>query len=261
MKISLIINTRNEFLNLAACIESVGDLCDEIVIVDMQSEDRTLEIARRYTDLIYTFENVGYVEPARNYAISKATGEWLIILDADERMTPELAEKLRTIAFRDDEDVVIIHWCNIFFGHEIRFGGWENDKHARFFRKGSVTFPESVHAAPEIIGRVTELPDIPSLQITHYNYDSISQFVQKLNSYTTAEVGKLVNREVRFSWFRALLQTLETFRWRYLRRRGFRHGDIGLVVCLLMSVYTLVTWLKLWEHHQAQSKQTRASGV
>ena len=97
IKISAVVNTRNEEKNLDACLKSLN-FVDEIVVVDMESEDKTKQIAKKYTNKVFNYDNVGYVEPARNFAINKAKGDWILIVDADERVPRSLAVKLMEIA-------------------------------------------------------------------------------------------------------------------------------------------------------------------
>src|ERR1035437_3052148 len=97
-KISLVVNTLNEELNIRECIESAKYLVDEIIVCDMHSEDKTVEIAKSLNAKVFYHEKMGYADPARYYAISQATCEWVLVLDADERMTPDLVSKLKLIA-------------------------------------------------------------------------------------------------------------------------------------------------------------------
>jgi len=102
-KISAVVNTYNEEKNIDACLKSLN-FVDEIVVVDMESQDKTKKIAKKYTDKVFNYEKIDYVEPARNFAISKATGDWILIVDADERVPRPLAVKLMEIAEKDQAD-------------------------------------------------------------------------------------------------------------------------------------------------------------
>ena len=116
MAISVVINTRNEEKNLPRCLASVKGLADEIVVTDMESIDKTVEIAKKAGAKVFKHKQTGYVEPARNYAISKATGEWILILDADEETPPSLVKKLKQLVKTGKADYYRLPRKNIVFG-------------------------------------------------------------------------------------------------------------------------------------------------
>ena len=131
--ISVVINTFNEEKNIKGCLESVKWV-DEIVVVDMYSDDRTVQIVQDYTDKIFMHKRVGHVEPARNFAISKATGDWVLVLDADERVPRSLATKLKQIVRENPHGVSAVSFPrkNVFFNKWIRHTGWWPDYKRRF---------------------------------------------------------------------------------------------------------------------------------
>jgi len=134
IKISAVINTRNESENIFDCLNSLK-FCDEIVVVDMESTDNTKEIAKQFTDKVFDHPMVGYVEPARNFAISKAIGDWILVIDADERIPKTLAIKLEEIAEKNEIDYVRIPRQNLIFGQWVRHSRWWPDFNIRFFKK------------------------------------------------------------------------------------------------------------------------------
>jgi len=138
-KISLVINTLNEEHNIADCIKSARNMVDEIVVCDMCSDDRTVEIARNLGATVVTHKRTGYVEPARYYAISQATGEWILVLDADERMTVKLGARLIAVAKEGKYDVVQFWSLYNYFGDWVRYGDFYHGNWARFFRKKTYT--------------------------------------------------------------------------------------------------------------------------
>ena len=115
INISAVVNTRNEEKNIADCLKTL-QFADEIIVVDMESTDTTKDIAKGYTDKVFDHEMVGYVEPARNFAIAKAVGSWVLIVDADERIPQTLAKKLIEIMLEDKADFVRIPRKNLIFG-------------------------------------------------------------------------------------------------------------------------------------------------
>ena len=148
LSISLVISTLNEESNISDCILSAQKLVDEIVVVDMNSEDRTVEIAKSLGAHVHLIEQRPFVDPTRNHAIEQATGDWILLLDADERLTPELGRELLDIAEKDRADSVTVHFDTYMFGRHIRYSGWQGDKHCRFFKKGYLQYPDhEIHAA------------------------------------------------------------------------------------------------------------------
>ncbi|MCD6364169.1 MAG: glycosyltransferase family 2 protein [Synergistetes bacterium] len=119
--ISAIVHTFNEEHNIRNCLESVK-WADEIVIIDMYSEDKTVEIAREYTDKIYFFERKGYADPARQFGIDQASCKWILIVDADEMIPKRLSQRLKEIAEKDEADVVYIPRRNFLFGKPLKGG-------------------------------------------------------------------------------------------------------------------------------------------
>src|SRR5437868_3482373 len=139
MKISVFINTLNEAKRIRACLESVA-WADEIIVVDMHSEDGTMAIAREYTDKVFSFERTGYCEPARKFAAEKTTGDWILNIDADEIITAPLKRELLRIAQEGKYDAVYLPRKNYFWGEEMRHAGCGTlqDRPLRFYRRTAV---------------------------------------------------------------------------------------------------------------------------
>src|SRR6266498_5902614 len=135
-KISVVVTVFNGEKTLNACLESVK-WADEIIVVDDGSTDGTISIAKKHTDKIYHHKSQGFVEPARNFAISKTTGDWILVLDADEQVPQSLAEKLQELAGQSETECVNLPRKNIIFNKWIQHTGWWPDYNIRFFKKGS----------------------------------------------------------------------------------------------------------------------------
>ena len=246
-KISIVINTLNEEKNLKRSLDSTK-WADEIVIVDMHSDDKTVEIAKKYTDKIYTHERTGYVEPARNFAITKATGDWILLVDADEEISATLADKLQKITV-DNPDIthVAVPRKNIIFGKWIEHSGWWPDHLVRFFKKGSVTWKETVHSIPQTVGNGMTLED-EQYAIIHYNYDSVLLFLQKtVLSYAPAEAESLLKNGYIFDYLDIIRFPFKEFLSRYFAREGYKDGFHGLTLAILMSFYHFIMFAYLWE--------------
>lgn len=246
-KISVVINTYNEQKNIVRCLESVK-WADEIVVVDMYSTDKTKEIAKKYTKHIFLHEQTGYVEPARNFAIGKATGDWILIVDADEEISKSLALSLRKIADGDSEAaVVFLPRKNIIFEKWIQHSGWWPDNIIRFFRKGAVTWKDAIHSVPETRGTILTLTGEENA-IVHHNYQSIGQFLYKsVQIYARQEAEELIKKGYRFNYSDAIRLPVKEFLSRYFAREGYKDGFHGLMLALLMAFYHFAIFTYIWE--------------
>ncbi len=245
--LSFVVNTYNEERNIADLLKNIAGLADEIVVVDMESRDRTVEIARTFTDRIFSFPHAGIVEPARQFAIDKATSEWVFVIDADERISPELASSLRgVIGEPGNVDVFYVPRRNQIVGRWLQGTGWGTDveKHPRLFKKGSLEWPARVHAQPKILGEKGPLPLGEAARIDHYNYDSLTTFIDRLNRYTTHELDSFSESGVPWSWQYMLRTARDELQSRYEPEADGVHS---LVLAVCMGFYRFLSWAKLWE--------------
>jgi glycosyltransferase involved in cell wall biosynthesis len=240
MKISALIHTKNSEKTVVQALNSVR-WADEIVVVDMNSSDTTVNICKHYTDNIYYFDDVGYVEPARNFGISKVTGDWVLILDADEEIPASLIDKLRKLT-ESEMDVWELPRKNILFGHWIQHAGWWPDYNVRFFRKGHVDWPREIHAQPKTEGKRERLPAKEEYAIIHHNYPTVSEFITRMDKYTSITASE--KRKFEHS---PLVAFWHEFQSRFLAKEGYKDGNPGLYVSLLQSMYEAVVRIKQWE--------------
>lgn len=246
--ISAVINTRNEEKNLPRTLASVRHLADEIVVVDMESVDKTREIAKKAGAKVYLHKQTGYVEPARNFAIGKATGDWILVLDADEEVPDKLAQVLKKIANNSESaDFYRLPRKNIIFGKWIRYSRWWPDYNIRFFKKGRVVWSEIIHSVPETHGKGLDLEAVENNAIVHHNYESIEQFIDRLNNYTTQHAKLLVKDGYKFSWGDIITKPTAEFVSRYFAGDGYRDGLHGLALAKLQAFSELVLYLKVWQ--------------
>ncbi len=248
IKLSAVINTKNASDTLNDCLKSV-EFADEIIVVDMQSNDDTKKIAAQYTDNIFDHEDVGYVEPARNFAIDKAQGEWILIVDADEIIPHSLKDHILELIAQgpnNEIDCYKIPRKNIIFKRWIDSTGWWPDYQVRLFKKGTVNWSEKIHGQPEIKGNITELPAAEKFAIFHQHYTSVHQFVERLNRYTDhqadqqAENTQLTTASLANSFF-------SEFFSRFFHHEGNSLGAHGLSLSLLQASYELIVKMKIWE--------------
>jgi len=261
MKLTVVINTLNEEANIARAINSVKGIADEVVVVDMESTDKTVEIAKGLGAKVYSHKKTNYVEPARNFAISKATGDWVLILDADEEISKALSQKIKEVVNDNDVDYYQIPRKNIIFGKWMRHARWWPDYNIRLFKKGAVTWNEAIHSVPESKGVGGELPAEEVLAIIHYHYDSLEQYLERMNRYTTLYAKRLLKDGYRFNWKDVLIKPSGEFFSRYFFGAGYKDGLHGLAVSLLQTFSELSVYLKVWEEGKFEEKEVKVGEV
>lgn len=245
--ISTVIVTYNEGDKLKDCLKSLMGKVDEIVIVDLGSTDKTLQVAKEFKANIYTHQRVEYVELIRDFAISKAKGDWILVLDPDERITPALWDRLKYVVQEDKYSAVNIPRKNIFFGSWIAHTNWWPDKHVRFFMKGKVKWGDKIHHYPLVEGNILNLPAKEELAIEHHGYSSVEQFINRQNRYSQIEALNLYQSGERFSWLNFFHRPFREFLVRFIKHRGFLDGFYGFALTYLMMVYQLQVAIALWE--------------
>lgn len=262
--ITVIVNTRNEQDNIADCIESAKLLTDEILVVDMQSTDKTKEIAITTGARVVDFPYTQYVEPARTFALKESTGDWVFILDADERMTAELAEEIKKLSVDSrqssaeakyqtssdncrpiTENYFKVPRKNI-FGHKkwLAHGGWWPDHQIRLIKKSAfVEWPARIHSTPEIVGGMGYLQN----PILHYFHGDLTTMVNKTLNFENIESDLLFEAKKVAStpiFFRKFLGEL----WRRLiKNAGFMDGTYGILESIYQSYSKTITYLLLYE--------------
>jgi glycosyltransferase involved in cell wall biosynthesis len=253
--IAVVVNTLNEEKRLPTALASVYQWVDQIVVVDMHSDDRTADVARSFGADLYLHDRLGYADPARAYALSKATADWILILDADEVVPIELARTLQRVAADNKVDVVRIPMVNHLLGAKLAGTGWgpAQDRHLRFFRKGSLTATPDIHDYLRVApgARILDLPVRETTTLVHYNYTDVSHFLEKLNRYTDIEASSALEHGQLRSPPMALIAAFREFVSRFVARRGYRDGWRGYYLAILMAGYRLVTAAKIEQLRRA----------
>jgi glycosyltransferase involved in cell wall biosynthesis len=242
--VSVAIVTKDEEKNIRDALQSIRDVA-EIVIVDAFSADRTLDICREYTEKIYQAEWKGYAKQ-KQMAIEHAKGPWVFILDSDERFTESLYEEISNIVNKNNGiySGYYVSRKNFFLGKWIRHGGWWPDYTLRFFLKDKAFMKNrKVHEKVIVKGKVGHLKN----PLEHYTYRNISDYIKKMENYSTLSAEELKEKGVRPGIIKMVLHPLFTFLKMFFLRRGFMDGVHGLILAILYGYYTFIKYLKLWE--------------
>ncbi|OGH41784.1 MAG: hypothetical protein A3H79_00415 [Candidatus Levybacteria bacterium RIFCSPLOWO2_02_FULL_36_8b] len=247
--LSVVVSVFNGEDVLDDCLKSAS-FADEIIVINNSSLDRTEKIACKYTDKIFTRPNNSMLNINKNFGFSKASGDWILSLDADERITPELQKEILS-TINHELSTASGYWIprkNIIFGKWIEHTGWYPDHQLRLFKRGKGRFPEEhVHEMVKVEGDVDYLKN----NIIHNSYESISQFLNKLATiYGPNEAEQLIKKGYIFDWRDAIRFPVREFLSRFFAREGYRDGFHGLMLSLLMAFYHFIVFAYIWEKHK-----------
>ena len=253
ISISTVTITKNEERNIEACLESVR-WADQIIVVDAESSDRTQELARRYSPHVMVRPWKGY-GPQKNYGIQQATGDWILILDADERVSPELAEEIqKRVSTRTTQDPVAysLPRRNIFYGAWVRWGGAYPDRQIRLFQKGKASYNDvKIHENLMVDGPIGTLEGF----LEHYTERCIADHFRKFSFYITLAAKEQGKSTTTVRWWQLLLNPLVTLVKKYVLKQGFRDGIRGVIFAGFASMYTFGKYAKLWELEVAAAER------
>jgi glycosyltransferase involved in cell wall biosynthesis len=245
-----IVPALNEEQNLEACIASFAEICDEIIVVDSGSSDRTVEIARRFTDRIYVRPWVDYRTFVK-FAMPRARHRWLLIVDCDERLTSTLRKEIRERVDREGAGAVGFRMKRVshFMGRRIRFSGWQNDFVYRCFRKGKGGPRErEVHPGIVIDGPIEPLDGL----LLHFPYPTLDDYFRKFNRYTSAAARDRLRAGKRVRFSDRFLSPPARFLRNYFLRYGFLDGYPGFVLSVLGAFYVFSRYTKMWQMQNAE---------
>jgi len=276
MSLSIVIITFNEEANIARTLASVQPLVTdgkgEIIVVDSGSTDRTVEIAKSFGAKVFVEEWKGFAAQ-KNSAIDKATGVWILSLDADEEVSQELAEEIESkqqyppqlYKFAEktpdgQHNPIYINGCwiprkNHFLGRWIKHGGFWPDRKLRFFRRGTGRFQETaVHETVRVDeynkGGISVASKRLRGALVHHSYPTLSDYIEHMNRYSSLGAEMVIaksNGKVRFSFINIVLRPVFTFIYNYFCRLGFLDGREGLLLHLYHAVYVSWKYAKAWE--------------
>jgi len=245
MELTIIIHTCNEEKNIGACIDSAKLLSDKIIIIDMESTDKTKSIAKNLKTQVFNFPLSNYVEPARKFGVEKAEGEWVLILDVDERLTLELAKEIKSVIKNPKISHYQIPRKNIFAGEKwLKHGGWWQDYQIRLInKKFFVDWPKEIHSTPKIKGEMAQLKN----PLTHYFHGDLEKMVEKTIVFENIESDLLfrAGKNVRTpTFFRKFAGELNR---RLILNFGFLDGSTGVIESIYQAFSKTITYLFLYE--------------
>jgi glycosyltransferase involved in cell wall biosynthesis len=244
--LSVIIPCKNEQQNIGDCIRALQVLADEIIIADNGSTDATLQIVAQIGGCrVIEREFIGYAS-FKNWALPQAKNDWVLMVDADERLTPELAAEIRTLLSGDPAcDAYGVSFDNYFLGHPIRYCGWNTPEVTRLLRKSVCRYRDvQVHESIEVsTGKLGSLCH----RFQHYTARDLETYVRKVIRYGCLDGNYRYERGKRPNYLFTLLHAPLRFLQLFVLRGGFRDGFPGLVLCIILAFYVFMKDARLWE--------------
>ena len=249
--LSAILITRNEAHNLEACLKSLQGLADEIVVVDTRSSDETVAIAQRFGATVSQPDDWPGFGPQKNRALALATRPWILSIDADERVTPELAAEIQQAMARNDFAAYTMGRLSWYCGKFIQHAGWRPDYVLRLFRRDCAQFSNDL-----VHERVMTQQPVGQLHhhLLHYSYQDFSQVLAKVDAYSSAAAQQAFNRGERGSMGKAIGHGAWAFVRTYVLRAGFLDGTHGLALAISNAQTSYYKYVKLWAMAQPAPK-------
>ena len=251
MGLSVVVLTKNEETRIARCLESVK-WADEIIVVDDESTDRTVEIARKFTQRVLS-RKMDIEGRHRNWAYSQAKNPWVFSLDADEIVTPELKSEIETILKSEPvENGFTVPRRNYIGNYWVKYGGWYPSPQLKLFRKDKFRYEEvAVHPRAFMDDPCGHLKG----DLIHYSYRGIEDFLGKLNNQTTREAEKWHGQNKPMRLGRFLWRSFDRFMRVYVGKKGYKDGFIGFVIAYFASLYQFISYLKYRELVRKKGKE------
>jgi len=258
-KISVVLATYNEERNIGDCLKTVKDWADEIVVVDGESKDRTVEIAKKFGAKVFVVPNKPIFHINKQMAIDKAKGEWILQLDADERVTRELKEEILSTVKNWKPGQPVAYYLkrrNFFLGRWMRKGGMYPDPVIRFFKKGKAYLPcKSVHEQMKVEGKIGWLQN----DLIHLADPSFSRYLIRSNRYTSLTAQEYIEQNLPINFFTTTMHIIvkPIFRFfsLFIRHKGFLDGFPGFVFAMYSGLHYATAYIKYWEMKKTGRKK------
>lgn len=272
-KLSVVLATFNEEKNIGECLKTVKNWADEIIVLDGESTDKTAKIAKKHGAKVFVVPNQPIFHVNKQMAIDKAKGDWILQLDADERVTPKLKEEILSISHRAVAEAALarrrqpsainhqpvayyIPRKNFFLGRWMRKGGMYPDPVIRFFKRGKAYLPcKSVHEQMEVKGKVGWLKN----NLIHIADPSFSRYLLRSNRYTSLTAQEYLEKNLPINFFTTMIHIIVKpilrFLTLFIRHKGFMDGFPGFVFALYSSLHFATAWVKYWEMKRRVEKR------
>ena len=240
--ISATIITLNEEKNIKKVLENLKDLADEIIVVDSESADKTVTIAKNLGAKVFTrkFDNFAY---QKNYAVSKTTGDWVLSVDADEEISSNLSQEIKFAVKNKEFSGFLIPRRNFILGAEIKHSWWSPDEHVWLFKKNFGRWEGEVHEEVKVLGKIGKLKNAK----LHFQENNVSNFLESNEFYSTLLANSLLKKGVRFSIIHLLWDPILEFLIRFIYKLGFLDGIRGFILSYIMAIYKIMVWIKIYE--------------
>lgn len=241
-KLSVLIIACNEEKNIKDCLESIK-WADDIIVVDSESKDATVEISKTFTGNVYVNKWPGFAGQ-RKFALSKAKNKWVLSIDADERVSPELKDEIISIINKADAiDGYYIPRRNYFLDKIVKSCRWYPDYQLRLFKRecASVT-DRKVHEGYFVEGKTSKL----NSDLIHFTHQSIHETILKVNNYSSLNAEERADRK-KIKGYHIILNPIAAFLNHFIARKGYKDGIYGLMVSIIHSITNALTYMKIWE--------------
>jgi len=239
--ISAVIIAKNEEANIPECLKSISWV-NEIILVDAESTDKTVELAKNFTSKIFIRKWEGFAKQ-KEFALSKASNEWILNIDADERISPLLKDEIVNLIDRNI-DGYYLRRENYFLGKHIKSCGWDDDYQLRLVRKSKTRLTDRlVHEGFSVDGKTERLTN----RLIHYTFTSIEKTISKINHYSSLQAEELFRKKKNVGGFTIIFHGIAAFFRFFIALGGYKDGVYGLIISLFNSITTFLIYMKVWE--------------
>ena len=250
--LSVVVITKNEEANIDMCLGSVYNWADEIIVVDDESRDKTVELVGKYTKKIF-YRRMDNEGTHRNWAYAQAKNEWVLSLDADEYVSDELKQEIATTLANTEFHAFSIPLRNYIGTYWVQHSGWYPAGKLRMFMKSRFKYEEvEVHPRVFLDGETGHL----TKDIVHKGYPDFEHFLASLNRQTTLEARKWIHTGRKMSLGQAIWRTIDRFPRSFIGKKGYKDGFIGFMIAFFASLYQIMSYAKYWEMTQQQKTKS-----
>lgn len=248
--ISAVVLTKNEESNIEKCLQSLS-WCDETIIIDDKSDDKTVAIAKKVGATVYSRSMYGDFSAQRNYALEKVKGDWVLFVDADERVSQALWYEIMSHINESINSIsgYYLYRQDTMLGKVLKYGETGNIKLLRLAKRDSGTWKGAVHERWEISGQTETLKN----PLDHFPHPTLTDFFTEINFYTDLRAQELYDKKTQVKWPAIIAYPVGKFIVNYFFKRGFMDGIQGFVLAMIMSLHSFLVRAKLWRKWQDKS--------